>query len=147
MAFKDNYFALQPLIIERLRQEVPELMFVAGSQSRKEVAEGVVPLPAALVIFGGDTVQPTKSGGRGAIQMVTLTFVIEIVVPSDWCAVSGEGSLMDGGHLYRQIIDALAGWKPSEEFDELYRTQASRPVYEETEDYYQLAFSTESATQ
>lgn len=146
-SFKSNYFALQLLIIERLREAVPELMFVDGSRSRQDVAERVVPLPAALVLFGGDTIQPRNSAGQGAIQIVTLTFVIEIVVPSNWCAVSGEGSLMQGGHLYRKVIDAFAGWEPSGEYDPMYRTQANRPIYEDTEDYYQLAFSTEAVTQ
>lgn len=143
----NNYFSAEQLIVERLRAEVPELAFVDGSRSVQEVVERAVPTPAALVLFGGDTLNASDSAGWGAIQVVDQRWLLELVIANDWAAESGTGERLEAGYLISKIIKTLAGWRPSQEHEEMRRTQASNPVYDNGEGYYQLAFLTEVVTQ
>lgn len=143
----ENYLLAEQLIIDRLRDQVPELAFIDGSRSVQEVVSRAVPTPAALVLFGGDTVKASDSGAMGAIQVVDQKWLIELVVRDDWAIESGSGERLQAGFLISKVIKALAGWYPSNEHREMRRTQAAIPVYEQGEGFYQLAFLTEVVTQ
>lgn len=144
-ALANNYLCAEPALIERLRVEVPELAFVDGSRSVNEVVNRAVPTPAALVLFGGDTIK--ESADWGATQVVHQRWVIELVVKDDWAVESGQGERLAAGLLISKVLKALAGWNPTDEHREMYRAQAAAPVNPGSgEGYYQLAFMTEIIT-
>lgn len=145
-----NYLALEPLIIDRLKTEVPTLRAVLSADALADLAEGVQTTPAAYVLYDGDDVPSAdgKRAGDGARQLVSQRWLVVLAVRN---ARGGSDAREDAGPLLTQILAALAGYHPqpappSQVYRPLKRAQAPRPGYHAGYGYFPLLFTTEVLT-
>lgn len=109
----DNWLAAEPLLVERLRTQVPDLRAVyqaedlAALDAQKDVRAAAT--PAAHVFYLGDQVLvgDDSSRNQGAAQVVDQIYGVALVVRN---ATGAGGLRADAGRLLPQLIRAIAGW-------------------------------------
>jgi len=121
----DDYLAAGAAIIERLRQQVPELRDVLTMEDAAQVQESAVASPVAYVAYDGDTLGDGVV--RGAPQVVTQRWLVVLAVRSarQQRAATHEAA----GPLLSKIIAALAGFTPPPLRRPLRRTTTPRVNY------------------
>lgn len=142
----NNHLALEQLLVERLRQAVPEFRDVLGMSDLAAMQESGQITPAAHVIYQGDAIPSGSSAGQGAAQMVVQTWLVVIAVYSARDTGGGAGSREEAGPLISAVLDALSGWAPGNGFRPLTRVNAPRPGFNAGYAYFPLAFEARMVT-
>ena len=125
----DNEFEAWPLIIARIKAQVPGLRDVLLAYRLADVLNGsTAPVAnSAYVIFDGeDQIAPHPDGES---QIVQQSWLVVLSILNSSSVSAGRGPIEVAGALYTQIRRALAGWRPSDEYTDLTRTVAPRPIY------------------
>jgi hypothetical protein len=137
-----NYFDIEPLIKARLNETVNALPagHVVSSYDLVNVNEQSQVNPAIHILYNGDNV--TTSACNKMTQKFEQKWLIIVVTRN--MRVAGENSaLVDSGEVIMQMLKALQGWKPSNEFSPLQRIDASSsPAYRHGFSYFPFQFST-----
>lgn len=132
-----DYLALEPLLLERIRAEVPGLKAVMGVADLASVSAKQQITPAVYVIYLGDVVG--QASGRA--QVVDQVWA---VVPTVYYADStgnGEGARRLAGPLISSVLAALSNWTPRIDMKPLRRVQSNTPAeYEDNFGYFPLLF-------
>lgn len=114
-AVAENWLALEPLLVARLKAEVPELraVYLAADIAALDVQQDPrdAATPAAHVMYLGDQVGAgsAASAGSGEVQMVDQVWCVALVVRN---ARGAEAVRADMGPLLSRVIKSLAGWAP-----------------------------------
>lgn len=143
MAEPFDYLFLEPLLVERVRAEVPGLAKVGGVPDLATVAGQQQLSPAVYLIYLGDDLSdgPPAQGGRGQVQTVTQLWAAVLAL---YCADSnGEGvtARREAGPLLGQLLKALTGWIPRADVAPLTRRQGpAEAAYADGYFYYPLVF-------
>lgn len=138
-----DYLFLEPLLVERVRAEVPGLALVGGVPDLASVADRQQLSPAVYLIYLGDDLATghAAQGGQGRVQTVTQLWAAVLAL---YCAdPSGEGSgaRREAGPLLGRLLKALTGWAPRVDVAPLTRRQGPAEVaYADGYFYYPLVF-------
>lgn len=109
---------MTPLIVERLRLEVPRLRLVGGAAQLARARDGVTTLPAAFVLPAAETGEGNQFGNQIVQQRVTGDFVVLLAVRN---LADGEGAAaLESLKPVRDAVrEALLGWQPRADADNL----------------------------
>ncbi|MBX6761994.1 hypothetical protein ISE73_33745, partial [Pseudomonas aeruginosa] len=110
-----DYLFLEPLLIERIRSEVPGLAIVSGVPDLAALSEQDQPAPSVYVVYLGDEIGTgaDHQGGRRAIQAIGQQWAVVLVVHYADSSNSGEGARREAGPLLGRLVKALTGWAPA----------------------------------
>lgn len=134
-----DYLVVGGLIVQRLREQVPELQLVEQLQDMDNIEERLqARRVGALVIYDGDRLGDTA--GRGAAQVVHQRWLVVLAVRNARGADTGAGARATAGPLLSVVLTVLSGWQPSDAHRPLARVAAPRPGYSPAFAYYPLAF-------
>jgi hypothetical protein len=134
-----DYLAAESLIVARLRAQVSGVPSanvmttadLAGVEARAQRT------PALHVIYNGD--EPAGVAGQsdlGDSQVVQQRWMIVVAVRSGKDTLGGSGARSVAGPLMVDVIQALAGWRPSADHGPLIRGSAPAPLFEAGFAYY-----------
>lgn len=124
-------------VMKRLA-DVPEFKCVLTMRDIKAVKDNEVPLPAAMVIYGGDS--PASLSSDSELQLVPQKWLVEVVVSSH--SDNAENELEEAGDLMDKVIEALQGWQPVSAIEPMKRLPGPQPVYLSGLSLYPLVFET-----
>lgn len=136
----ENWLALEPLLIERIKSVVDVGVRVAGVQDIAEVNEETLGDQAVLVVYDGD--HPGGSAGAGDASIDFQRWLVVITVRHAAQGDGGAGKRSRAGKLISKVKRALSGWDPSADFGELTKIPAPRPGYSAAFGYFPLAYET-----
>jgi hypothetical protein len=144
---RENYFFLEPLIVERLESRLVDangtrLARVMTSIDLAGFERKDRPAPAVdVVLLDDNPVDETKSG---ASVKVTQTWVCVAVVENFRDARGANPARQDAGALVGAVFSAMQGWE-WERLQRFSRAKFSRPIRADGfgRVYYHLAFKTE----
>jgi hypothetical protein len=129
----EHYFAAEPLIVARVRAQMPALKQVFGMADLATLRDNATQFaPCVCVVYDGDEIPQAESAraGAGAAQVVLQRWVTWLIVRNVREAQRGEATREDAGPLLSSLISALAGWQPEASFRPLRRGPSPRPLYQ-----------------
>lgn len=134
-----NWLQAEQLIIDRLKEKVPEAKLVVGMPDFDVQIIGQK-CPALVVIYQGD-----RMGGNaehGAVQVVDQIWSVVVATRSAAKIEHGEASRAEAGDLLTKAIRSLSGWNPDQENFQsgLTRIQAGGAGYLSGISWFPLAF-------
>jgi hypothetical protein len=143
-----DYLFCEPLIVERLREQIPDLVEVTNAAGLAAIDTDNPSCPSVYVIYMGDAVSPgpTATGGIQAQAQSVIQFwaTVLTVYIADGRGI-GQGVNTVAGPWMSKIIEALSGWAPDAKLCKpLSRAAMSLPVdYEAGYGYFPLVFQTQ----
>jgi len=139
-----DYLEAESLIIERLREKLPEIKAFPPAESLDSVERAVgQKTPAVFVIYDGEHITPS----RGDLPQNAEQRWLVVVATRNINDPSGKSTREKAGPLMAKIIRALQGWKPGPQFGKLSRAPATGVLYSDTFSYFPLAFTTTIVTE
>jgi hypothetical protein len=143
-----DYLVLEDLLVERLKDKLPELKEVLTAMDLSGVQKQRLSNPAAHVIYLGDDVGQGagSQSGSGSAQAVTQQWMVVLVVKFAGTVSSGKGNRETAGPLIAKLLQALSGWQPAAPLTALKRINAPKVGYENGFAYYPFAFKTTHVT-
>lgn len=133
-----SYFAIGAEIVERLKDQVPELMAVYTQAELGDAQEASQVAPCVHVIYGGDVINDTTA--NRAVNIVAQAWVIVLAVQHSGAQFDTSLLQTEASTLITKIISALQGWQPPSSAKPLKRINAEKPSYRPTYAYYPFAF-------
>lgn len=134
----DDYLSAGPLIIQRLRTRVPDLIDIVPARTEADLMTTTLRLPAAGVVYMGDI--PGDTSVRGASQAVDQKWMVVLVLSS---AVQGDGAaalMAQAGPLMLRALSALSGYSLSDHHRPLQRIPGPRHGYQSSRAFFPLQF-------
>ncbi|MBF0098974.1 MAG: hypothetical protein HQM04_19220 [Magnetococcales bacterium] len=130
----DDYFAITPLIVARLRERLCSQITVQSTWGIGRIQETPELLPAVLVLLEAD--HPGEINLSGAAQKIEQVWNCIVVV---------KDAGTEAGPLISQVIQALNGWQPENTLFSPFRRVKSGFHHDYSPSmafYFPLAFST-----
>jgi hypothetical protein len=110
-----DYLFLGPALIERLKQEVPELNEVLSAADLSLLDEYAIPTtPSAYVIYHGDTT-PDDVASQGAMrgrQVIAQNWIVCLCVQNVNTSGLNDDANREAGPLISKILSGLLGFVP-----------------------------------
>lgn len=134
-----NLLSAGPLIVARLKAQIPELCNnVFSSGDLEGVTEDQQIVPAVHVVYNGDRI--SDSQGMKCEQ----EWYVIVVVRNTNAMAESESVQLDAGTLALKVIKALRGWSPTDEREHsvLKRVTGVRPGFHAGFGYFPLCFTT-----
>lgn len=138
-----DYLAVIPLVVAQLKDALGSDVQVLEAADLAGLEEAQQPTPAVHVIYDGDVVGESLSNGKQAIDH---RLMLVVVVDNTRQGDGGESSRQEAGPLMASVIKAVAGWKPSNDYSAMKRTNGLRPGYTDRHAYFPLVFLTRLTT-
>lgn len=134
----EDFLSLEGLIRDRLQERVTGLRKVYSVDDLQGAQEQAQRTPAAHILYTGAT-PVQERGDRAAVQVEqTWTLIVAVRYVRDT-----SGARSDAGGILQSVLEALQGWRPSDEHSPLSMTRAPlRPDYGGGFAYFPVAFST-----
>lgn len=131
----DDYLFCEPLIIERIRAELPELVEVLSAGELARVQDDKPICPAVYVIFSGDVISDSveSTGGiRRVVQATTQLWTVVLAVQLADGRGLAEETNAEAGPLLAKLSRALQGWMPEDGLTKPMKRAAQplQPLYE-----------------
>lgn len=104
----DNFLALEPLIIARLREVLPPHVHVLSAADLGKVTEATQPTPAVHVLFVRP--RPTEAEQPGFLTF-EQTWLTVVAVRNLTDTTTGEAARQEAGLLATQVIGGLHRYK------------------------------------
>ena len=121
MSALDNYFAMEPLLLARLREQLGvSVEQIGGAAEFYQAAENGGPFPAVFAVLVDEEV--TNAGHSGRVLHPVQVWRVAVVDSPAQCADSGCADYARAGRLLVRIYNALAGWRASSDFQVMQRT-------------------------
>lgn len=148
MPLPADYLIAGPLIMQRLRDEVPALRQVLPLEDLSRLPESAVASPFAYVMYDGDEVLEGEGRARqGASQLVRQRWLVVLAIRNAAQAATARIATDEAaGPLISKLIAALAGWTVEPFRAGLYRITAPRVSYGANSALYPLLFAGELTT-
>jgi hypothetical protein len=140
MAAPDNYLELEPIIIERWKTQMPELVNVVAIADLPDIMQVSQSVPAGIVYYDGDNIGTNTD--RGASQGVDQRWALVVAVRNVRDVREGSAARQEAGPLISKTLNVIAGWKPKEGYKEFRRISGPGPAYTKGFAYFPLLFST-----
>ena len=137
----ESLFAVEPLIIARLKERVPGLRSVDGALDVMDAISGSRPPPAAAVIWDGESVPRGDTHQVGGEQIVEQRWLVVLGIRNVRAAATGGGLRDEAGPLLLQINATLQGWRPGLGFGRLSKAGAPPPHYQDGYAFFGLRYA------
>ena len=112
MQKNDNYFALEPDIVDRIKSLIPEIIEVATPFSVEDLFESIVGDVGIGVIYVGDRISETS--GDGKANVIYQQWLIALGVSDASAQLSDTMSIRELADPYiRKILAAMQGYQPN----------------------------------
>jgi hypothetical protein len=105
-------------IIARLKEQAPALAGVAGAAGLAQAASALKQTPSAYVLPNAERPGGSRTGTMVVSQQNTVRFAV-IMAVKNLRDARGEKAQADLLDLREEIMTALHGWQPHEDFDPL----------------------------
>jgi len=138
-----DYLFLEPLLVERIQDQVQGLRLVGTAPDLEAVDELQQEAPAAYVIYLGDSTPggAEHQGGSRRVQALTQYWAAVLTIHYGDAQGTGEGARREAGPLLGAMITALSGWTPKDCIRPLARAAQNVPTaYSNGFYYYPLVF-------
>lgn len=139
----DNLLGLEPILIERLRTQLADIIARANILSATDLA-GVTQQtqlsPAVHVIYNGHRVTEARSDGKTA--HLTQTWLVIVAARNMRDLKTGDAARVDAGLIANRVLHALMGFK-ADLYLPLRLVDGPGAGYEAGWQYLPLAFSTQ----
>lgn len=143
-AASQPFFALESLLVQRLKDVAPSSVHVLTAADLAGMAETAQHTPAWQVIYGGYRV--LDSAARGANQSIEQRWFVVTAVRNAGSQLSGAAGRQEAGALVNAALYALLGWWPGAPFDRLTLGTGGAPSFRKGGlAYYPLLFLTKFA--
>lgn len=107
-----NYFALEPVLLERIRAEVDGLIAVYTPFSVEDMFQLTNASPSVSLIYTGDRV--VDDAGKGKASVIYQQWLVALAVREESAQLDQTQSLRTKADpLIRQILAALQGFNPN----------------------------------
>lgn len=142
MTARDDYLFLEPLLVERVREAVPDLQAVLTADSLAKIHDHTQYAQAAHVIYlrdedgQGAANQGTMGKTQNVIQLWAVVIAVHYAAPD----ASGAGSRRMAGPLISQMLRGLSGWTPSGTMAALKRGPTLQPSYINGRGFFPFTF-------
>jgi hypothetical protein len=144
MVLSDDWLAVGRQIIERLREQVPELTDVLPVAEIGDLDElERLRSPMAYVAYGGDVNVTSSTAGR-AVKCRQVWFAVLAVRNVRPGSDAVGDSHRQAGPLLRKMMGALLGYKPAAASGELLRVTGPAPSYGNKFALYPLQFEVDA---
>lgn len=139
-----NFLALEPLLLERLRAQladvVPTVQLLAASDLA-HVTEATQPTPAVHLIYDGYSV--TESRQDGSAVRIDQTWLTTVAVRNLKDMRSGSAARAEAGLIARRVTQALMGYRPEPGAKPLRLVNGPAAGFSNGFQYLPLAFAAE----
>lgn len=107
----DDYFAVEPLIVEHLREQIPELAKINTPFNIDDMIDNSNDDKTVSVIYYGDRVGSVSGSGKAVSQYQQWLVVLTV---RDQAAQSGETNSIRAyaNPLILQLLNAMQGFNP-----------------------------------
>lgn len=136
-----DFLALGPELIARLKDRLPPALHVLGAADLAGVTEERQITPAVHVVYQGYQVQETSA--NGLVARVQQSWLVVVATRNVRALKVGDPARAEAGALAAGVLQALMGWKPASAAKPLTLTSAPNARYTAGCQYLPLAFSTE----
>lgn len=134
-------FALEPLLLERLRERMTTARAVLSAADLSGVSAAAQVTPAVHVIFTGyRLVEMREDGVVARIEQDWLTVAVARNVSPGGQAAAAQRE--DAGAIADELIAVLMGWRPSPDLRELRLANAPRAAYQDGVCYLPIGWTT-----
>ena len=149
MPINSDYFSLEPLLIQRLKDAaIPGVRMVYSSAELAKVDEKMQITPALHVLFHGDNVLEGqgKQAEKGKKQAVSQQWMVVVAVNNATQTNPATEMNKQAGQIISQVLTQLAGWRPDQDHGELHRINGPGPDRRAGFAYYPLVFKSTVVT-
>lgn len=136
----EDFLALEPLILERLKALCPAARAVLSVDDLADVAERSQTAPALHVVYGGFRVNSATDNGRSAVTEQRWLVVAVTRCSAQRSAAPAEARARSG-ELAREALAALMGWRPVPGMRPLALATPPNPIFRNGMSYIPLAFT------
>jgi hypothetical protein len=137
----DNYFTAEQPIIDRLKEQLPEIRVISSSRNLDTVIRSNAITPGAHVIFDGEGIEEDSRHRVGSKQIVYQKWLVVLSIKSNRDIPTGSGIRWEAGPLLLKINNALQGWKPATGFGGMAKAPSKVPVYQDNIGHFSLSFT------
>jgi hypothetical protein len=139
----EDFFAAEPLLVARIKDQV-DVRFVLTASQAALVDEQQQKTPAVYLLYaGGDPEGEPGRSERGDLTVFRQRWAAVVAVRNVENTASGQGIREEAGPLIVQTYRALAGWRPADGFNPLIMAGDVQAAYSEAGfGYFQLLFET-----
>lgn len=109
MNLREDFLAAGPVLVDRLKAELPPTVFVLSAKDLAGVKEAAQQAPAVHVIY---TTFAPKQGAGGAWSGVEQTWLTVVVVRNVSSLAGAEAPMAEAGPLMAGVVGALSMWVP-----------------------------------
>lgn len=136
-----NYFEAEDAIVQRLRENVPELKDVLTPFGLADMLESSQSSPVAHVVYAGDTL-PNSEAGKGDTRMVTQRWLIILAVRTPKAQLQKTTEIRAlAGAIVPKVLGCLQGWAPVSWMRPLGRASGGPPAgYSSSFAYFPFMF-------
>lgn len=110
MNLREDFLAAGPVLIARLKAELPPTVFVLSAKDLAGVKEAAQQAPAVHVVY--QTHAP-KQGAGGAWSGIEQTWLTVAVVRNVSSLAGAEAPMAEAGPLMAGVVNALQLWVPA----------------------------------
>jgi len=140
---KEDYFAVEPLLVARVKQLLPELRDVVTAESFSAATDWRKAAPVAHVVYVGDELpQGAAAQGSGGVQVTVQQWMVVLAIKHAGTVQSGEGARRVAGPLIARLLKGLVGWAPAPVLTPLRRAPAPKAGYLDGIGFYPFTFRT-----
>lgn len=138
-----TFLALESVLVERLKNELPENVHVLTAAELSGVKENNQSVPAVHVIYGPSPVKAVNPNGRSAL--IEQTWYTVVAVRNVRNVREGTDARIDASELADKVLAALMGWKATPADQPLMLATPPLPGYSAGFMYLPLAWKAEVA--
>lgn len=107
-----NYFALEPVLVERIKSGMPDVIAVYTPFSVDDMLQLTNASPSVSIIYAGDRV--VDEAGNGKASVIYQQWLVVLAVRDDSSQLDQTQSLRaKADPLIRQILAAMQGFNPN----------------------------------
>lgn len=133
-----DFLAVEDLIRQRLAERVPGIRKIYSVDDLQGAQEQAQRTPAAHILYSGAT--PAQERKDQAAVNIEQTWTVVIAVRH---IRDTSGARSEAGEIIQATLEALQGWRPSEQHSPMSMTRAPlRPDYGNGYAYFPVAFTT-----
>jgi hypothetical protein len=106
-------------IIERLQQRAPQFKLIGGSAQLQSLSDNLPAIPALFVAPSNEAPEASPWINGPLIEQRVVVQFATLIACQNMDDVTGEAALLTLEDLREAVRDALMGWSPLPEFDNI----------------------------
>lgn len=141
---KDNHLALEPYLIARITDMVPDLDEVGGYVALGIAGRKGGPFPAAYVLYLGDTDALAQEGQRRFNER-RIGQRWQVVLRVKPTLQEYDNDIASAGAMLTKLLGAVSGWTPGRDVERFARieTGESQVIFDDAQIHFVETFETD----